>query len=141
MPRIQLKTAFVYSMAVMLSGVAFSAGSVAEQGGLDYSSWIGEDLYLQGQKVMSADLEGKGGDHLLLFKGRFLVSIGANRFSSDEAMVWLKENRTEFRGRTRTEYQATVYLQGSISVKRGKGAKISGLREKVDWSATSRTII
>jgi hypothetical protein len=132
MQSIQLKTVVICSMAVFLSGVAFGASSVAEESRLDYSRWIGEDLYLQGQKVVSAELGGKGGgEHILLFEGRFLMSIGADRFSSDKSVVWLKENRTEFSGRTHIEYQAKVYLQDNVSAEKGEVADISGLREKV----------
>ncbi len=128
----QLYALVICLVAVSLSSVAFGAGVVAEESRFDYNRWIGLDLYLQGQKVVSADMGVKGsGDHILLFEGRFLMSIGADRFSSDKAVVWLKENRTEFRGRTRTDYQAKVYLQGNVSAKKGKRAKISGLRANI----------
>ncbi len=132
MQSIELKTVVICSMAVLLSGVAFGSGSLAEENQLDYSRWIGKDLYLQGRKVVSADLGGKGGgEHILLFEGRFLMSIGADRFSSDKAVVWLMENRTEFSGRIHIEYQAKVYLQDNVSAEKVEVADISGLSEKV----------
>ena len=132
MQRIRLLTLFVCSIAFLLSGAAFSAGSAAEESRLDYSRWIGEDLYMRGQKVTSADSAVKGeGEHILLFEGEFSMSIGANQFFSDGAVVWLKGKSTAFRGKNHTEYQAKVYLQGDVSVKKGKGASSSSLSEEV----------
>jgi hypothetical protein len=124
---------FVYSlMAVLLSGVAFSAGSAVEQGGLDYIKWVGEDLYLKGREVVTAPVAGKSdGEHILLFEGEFSMSIGANRFFSDSAVVWLTEKKSKSLGRVRTDYEAKVYLQGDVSAKKGRCAKSSSLSEKV----------
>lgn len=123
-------------MAVLLPAAAFPAdrdGAVRFRlGGPDYGKWVGEDLYLKGQKIVSADSGGKSeGEHILLFEGEFSMSIGANRFFSDSAVVWLKEKKSKSLGRIRTDYQAKVYLQGDVSVKKGKSARSSGLSEKV----------
>ncbi|MBW8040512.1 MAG: LPS-assembly protein LptD [Planctomycetes bacterium] len=126
---------------------------------LNHRNWVGEDLHLKGPEVITAALAAKsGGEHTLLFEGGFSMSIGANQLFSDKAVVWLKEmikdkgllisekavredsiggpnnhlsiikNHSE---RIRIDYQARVYLQGNVSVKKGKGARATGLAEKV----------
>ncbi|HDZ69146.1 MAG TPA: LPS-assembly protein LptD, partial [Phycisphaerales bacterium] len=85
----------------------------------------GQDLHLEGTEVVSYQLS--TGEHTLLFRNGFSMSIGANQFSSDSAVVWLKSKTTEFRGRTRIDYNAKVYLTGNITVKKGKGARTTDL--------------
>ncbi len=133
----------ICSIAVLLPVVAFSAvedengRALPERGGtagirLNHRSWVGEDFYLKGREVITAAFGGlRAGEHILLFEGEFSMSIGANQFFSDNAVVWLKEKRTEFRGGLRIDYKARVYLQGNISVKKGKGAKTTVLSETV----------
>ena len=132
MQSIQLKTVFVCSVAVLLSSAFFSAGSAYGGSELNNVKWVGEDLYLKAEQVFTSARTGEGViEHTLIFKGEFSMSIGANRFFSDSAVVWLEERKVDFRSGTRTEYQAKVYLEGDVSVRKGKGAVSSSLSEEV----------
>ncbi|GAF90641.1 unnamed protein product, partial [marine sediment metagenome] len=71
------------------------------------------------------------GEHALVFEDGFSMSIVANRFSSNSAVVWLETVTTEYRGRVRIDYNATVYLQGEIRAERAKAAKATAVSESV----------
>ncbi len=92
-------------------------------------AFVGQDLHLGGDKLISYQLS--TGEHSLVLTEGFSMSIGANRFSSESAVVLLKSVPRMFRGRKRVDYKAKVYLQGDISVKEGLGAKTTGLRRVV----------
>jgi len=114
------------SIAVLVSGAAFSAAG-DEKGGaakarLNYRSWVGEDLYLKGREVISHRVG--PGEHTLVFYDVFSMSIGANQFFSDSAVVWLKRERAGIQ-------KVKVYLEGNVSVKKGKGARTVALSETV----------
>jgi len=117
------KTLFVSVTSVLL----FAAASWAIESPKAHI-FAGQDLYLQGRQVISH--QPSPGKHTLVFQGGFSMSIGANRFSSDSAVVWLESVTTEFRGRVRVDINVKAYLQGNISVEKGKAAKTIDL----SWS-------
>lgn len=89
--------------------------------------FVGQDLHVAGPELISYQLS--TGEHILVFRNGVSMSIGANQFSSDSAVVWLESITTEFRGQTRIDYKATAYLQGNVSVKKAKGAKTTDLKQ------------
>ena len=101
--------------------------SAAEEQGV--RSLVGQDLHLAGREVMS--YQPSTGEHTLVFRGGFSMSIGINQLGSDDAVVWLKAEPTEFGGRVRINYKVRAYLQGSVLVKKGRGADAVDLRQKV----------
>ena len=124
------KTLFVWLMLVLLAGPASSSSAVGS--GISRgraAAFIGQDLHLQGVRFLSAQAD--TGEHILAFPEHFSMSIGANRFSSDSAVVWLGTRKVG--GLESFKLRATVYLQGNISVEKGVGAgtvdmEISDLR-------------
>ena len=116
----------------VLSLLVFSAMSAAIESGADSEqsgAFAGQDLHLQGKKLVSYQLS--TGEHAIVFEDGFSMSIGANRFSSNSAVVWLETVTTEYRGRVRIDYNATVYLQGQIRAERAKAAKATAVSESV----------
>ena len=122
----QLFILIIFSIAALLPEAVFSA---IESGGPGQKTWafISRDLHLAGRELISYQLS--PGGHTLVFQDGFSMSIGANHFSSDSAVVWLVSVPIESRGRVRIDYQATVYLQGNVSVKKAEGAKAAGLTQ------------
>jgi len=90
---------------------------------------VGQDLYLAGREVMS--YQPSTAEHILVFRGGFTMSIGLNQLGSDDAVVWLKAEPTEFGGRVRINYKVRAYLQGSVLVKKSRGAETVDLQQKV----------
>jgi len=132
------KVVFIFVIWILLPTAALSAEQSG--GGSEKTlSFAGLDLHLSGQEVISYQLS--TGVHVLVFENRSSMSMGTNRFSSDRAVVWLrvpilqkdrktgplKAGPTESRGRARYETQA--YLQGNVSVKKGRGAATTDLRQ------------
>jgi hypothetical protein len=107
------------------SGLAIEGGGAGEKA----LAFVGQDLHLQGREVMSYQLS--TGEHTLVLQGGFSMSIGANQFSSDSAVVWLKAEPTEFQGRVRIDVNVLVYLRGGVSLKKARGAKTTDLSETV----------
>jgi len=126
--RIRNKILSVLGFLVLLPAAALLAaeGRISSQ---KARAFVGQDLHLAGGKLISYQLS--TGEHTLVFQDEFSMSIGANQFFSDSAVVWLESLTTEFRGRVRIDYKARVYLQGNVSVERGKGAKTTDLSETV----------
>ncbi|MFH1883677.1 MAG: LPS assembly protein LptD [Planctomycetota bacterium] len=101
---------------------------------------VGQDLHMAGRAVISHQLS--TGEHILVFRDGFSMSIGANEFSSDSAVVWLvpdsagmaesavRQGQKAGDG-ARIGYEAKVYLQGGLSVKKAKGARMTDLSETV----------
>ena len=100
-------------------------------------AFVGQDLHLAGGEVMS--YRASTGEHILVFHGGFSMSISANQFSSDSAVVWLSPRfaeapegvTTEFRGRVHIDYKVRVYLEGDVSVERGRGDKTTDLSQTI----------
>ncbi|MFH1616156.1 MAG: hypothetical protein ABIG61_13855 [Planctomycetota bacterium] len=89
----------------------------------------GQDLHLLGPKVL---VHQAGPDqHVLVFEQGFSMSIGANHLSGDRAVVRLTSLISSHRGTERADYKAEVFLQGNVSVKKGKTAKTTALRENI----------
>ncbi|UCE48575.1 MAG: hypothetical protein JSW47_00195 [Phycisphaerales bacterium] len=79
-----------------------------------------DDLHLKAENLTSFRLDSTR--QILVFEGGFTLSIGADRISSDIAVVWLSRGRG---------YQAKVYLQGNPSTEKGKDGQIIELRQTV----------
>lgn len=114
----------IFSMTVLV----LSAVSPAVEG-QKARAFTGQDLHLTGQRLIS--YQPSTDEHILVLQGGFSILIGANQFSSDSGVVWLKEKRVEFRGRVRIDYEAKVYLEGSISAEEAKGARTTDLSRTV----------
>jgi hypothetical protein len=90
------------------------------------SASAGPDLYLAGQKVVSH--EQRADEQVLIFHDGFSMSVGSKRLSSNGAVVRLKVERAEFDGRVRANYRVEGYLEGNLSVRKGRGS------EPLNWS-------
>ena len=136
----QYRTLFILVLLVLLSGTVRSAMDGGDQPIPRASAFVGQDLHMAGRAVISHQLS--TGEHILVFREGFSMSIGANQFSSDRAVVWLlpgsawmAENAVgkgqKFSMGARIGYEAKVYLQGDISVKKTRGARMTDLSETV----------
>ncbi len=134
------RTLFILVFLVLLSGTVRSAIDGGDRPIPQAGAFVGQDLHMAGGAVISHKLS--TAEHILVFRDEFSMSIGANQFSSDSAVVWLVPGSAwmaESAGRqgqkvgggARTGYEAKVYLQGSLSVKKTKGAGMTDLSETV----------
>ncbi|MHC4461132.1 MAG: hypothetical protein ACYS30_06820 [Planctomycetota bacterium] len=125
------KKLFVSVILILVLVVPIKLGVAVEDGlgGNKASAFVGQDLHLAGGELLSYQLS--TGEHGLVLRDGFSMSIGANQFSSDSAVVWLKAERAEFRGLVRIDVNVRVYLEGKVSLNRAKGAKTTGLSERV----------
>jgi len=87
--------------------------------------FTGQDLYLSGRELVSYRMG--SGEQVLVFQNKFSMSIGANEFCSDNAVVWLEAVTTEYRGRVSIGYNTKAYMEGHISTKKLKGARTTDL--------------
>jgi hypothetical protein len=125
---VRRKRLFILVMIVLVAGSASFAieGGVSQQRARPF---VGQDLHLSGREVVS--YQSDTGEHTLVFQDGFSMSIGANQFFSDSAVVWLESITTEFFGRTYIDYKVRTYLEGNVSVKKGIGAKTTDLSQTV----------
>ncbi|MHC4103570.1 MAG: hypothetical protein ACYSR9_01415, partial [Planctomycetota bacterium] len=122
--RIQKRQLFIIGLLVLLP--AADSWAIGEE---KARAFVGQDLHLWGDELLS--IQKSPGEHVLVLQDGFSMSIGANQFFSDSAVVWLESVTTEFRGRIQVDYMARVYLEGKASVKRGKSAKTTDLSETI----------
>jgi len=106
-------------------GVPAAVGLEPEQARV----FVGQDLHIKGARLVSHRLP--AGEHVLVVRDGFTMSIGANEFSSVDAVVWLQSLASEFAGgKGRPGYKGIVYLEGGVSVSKGIGARTTDLHEK-----------
>ncbi len=136
----QKRTSVILGLLILLPAAVSSAieGQKAESlpvpgGSIDVMpnkrSWVGQDLHLTGRSLISYQLT--TGEHTLVFPDGFSMTIGANQFSSNTAVVWLESVKTEFRGRVRIDYNARVYLEGNVLVKESQIGKTTDLSQTI----------
>ncbi len=90
-------------------------------------AFAGQDLHLTAAELISHQLS--SGEHALVFTGGFSMSIGANQFASDNAVVWIVTTKSQYRGLVRTDYKATIYLQDNVSFGNVRSAETTGLNQ------------
>ncbi len=81
------KRLFLLVMLVLLPAAALLAAESRAE------AFTGQDLHLAGVEVLSYYLS--TGEQILVFRGGFSMSIGANHFSSNSAVVWLAPSFAE----------------------------------------------
>ncbi len=93
----------------------------------DKLGFAGQDLHLIGTEVINYQLS--TGEHALVFESGFSMSIGANRFESGKAVVWLMPVKAQVRGMQETNYQATVYLEQDVTVAKNRLSKTTDVTQ------------
>ena len=111
-------------LSALVSGIA-----VAGEGGAG-EYFAGQDLRFSATNATVYD-GGNDSVHVMILDGHFSMEIGDNQLSSDQAIVWLKTISSWGEGSEVTDYTADVYLEGNVSVVRGKLSRTSGLSETV----------
>jgi hypothetical protein len=100
------------------------------------NTFAGQDLHLSALELFVSQPGPER--NILIFDKNFEMSVGANSFSADSAVVWLQANTLNYQGRLRTEYFAQVYLSGDVSVRQGKKSKTTDITTSV---ARGRSLI
>ena len=113
---------------LFLSAIASSIAVAETDGAAEYFS--GQDLRFSATNVTVYENE-TSIDHVLIFDGHFSMEIGDNVLSSKQAIVWLKRINSGGDGSENVDYTTDVYLEGDVSVVRGKLSRTSGLSETV----------
>ena len=118
------KKTLTISILLILLLMPPKSGWTAE--GNKAAAFAGQDLHLEGQDPISYLLSST--DHVLVFRNGFSMSIDAQEFSADTAVVWLwpdsewipESDIAESSSRARIDYQVIVYLQGNLSGEKPK---------------------
>ncbi len=104
--------------------------AVCEEATGDYSGatgFAGQDLHLVGAEVINYQLD--TGEHVMVFENGLAMSIGANRFESAKAVVWLMPAQTQVRSMQETNYRATVYLEQNVKVMKAALSKTTDVAQ------------
>ncbi|MHC4726893.1 MAG: LPS-assembly protein LptD, partial [Planctomycetota bacterium] len=134
------RTLIIVLVLVLLSDLAFSALDGGAEQLPNITAFVGQDLHMEGRSVINHQLS--MGEHILVFREGFSMSIGANQLSSKNAVVWLiprsavpvqstVPEKLKLGDRSRIGFKAMVYLQGGVSTEKAKGARMTNLRGTV----------
>ena len=91
--------------------------------------FVGNDAHMTAGKFTSYQSSTVG--YELVFENGFDLAIGANRYSCDNSVVFLESFVSESGARQRVDYKAKVYLEGNVSAKHLKKAKMVSIKEVV----------
>jgi len=114
-----------FIMALTTAVAVFGADSAVSS----VSAFAGQDLHLTGQKVITYQLS--SGEYSLVFEEGLSMCIGANLFSSEQAVVWLNPVTIEAANIKRTDYKAIAYLQGNVSIGKSGTGKAFSMEQKM----------
>jgi hypothetical protein len=113
-------------MAVLIGG--FAANNTTDSAQL----LAGEDLHLRATRMWACRQTQTPDEHVLLFENGFSMSIGDNRLSGQNAVVWLKAwGQSQPGFGSQTYYQAQVYLENDVNFRQGKRAKTTSLEQVI----------
>jgi len=124
---LRIKSFFcVCAVAILLSGAMSYAQEKADQ------YFTGQDLHLNARNmIVCKDASFDPGANILIFDQGFSLAIGANKFSSNKAVVWTDTVKSEYLGQTDTDYNCRVYLQGAVKVKQGTLSRSTDVEQLV----------
>lgn len=116
----QMKVVSIAAAALLVCGMCSAAiERPAAQ------AFAGQDLHVRGAELIS--YQPSAGRNILVFQNNFSMSIGANTFTCDSAIVWLESIDSTYQGRVRTDYYAQVYMEGNVSVHKGGNAQTTDI--------------
>jgi len=94
--------------------------------------FTGQDLHLNARNmIICKDASFGPGANVLIFEQGFSLAIGANKFSSNKAVVWIDTVRSGYPGQTDTDYNCRIYLQGAVKVKQGTLSRSTDVEQLV----------
>jgi hypothetical protein len=115
---------------VALALVLVFGYSVCENAKGDYPGapgFAGQDLHLVASEVITYQQD--TGEHVMVFENGLAMSIGANRFESTKAVVWLQPTATQVRTMKENYYNATVYLEHNVKVMKAPLSKTTDVTQ------------
>jgi hypothetical protein len=115
----------VFAIVLFAGGVASTAQS--ELG----DSFSGQDLHVVAPTMTIYKPTDAGTGHILVFEQGFSMSIGDNHLAAESAVVWLETITAEHLGTTSFDYNAQVFLQKDVSIRRGKAARTTDISQVV----------
>jgi hypothetical protein len=115
----------VFAIALLVGGVAATAQSDLGD------SFSGQDLHLAAPTMTIYKSTDTGTGHILVFEQGFSMSIGDNHLVAESAVVWLETITAEHLGTTSLDYNAQVFLQKNVSIRRGKAARTTDISRVV----------
>lgn len=133
-------------VSVLLTALISVTSAAADDGNIPkQSDTITKDnLQLSGKEAVTYQL--KTGEHVLVFRGDFSISIKNNRYSSDRAVIWLLPHLSDSQEYGNINYDAILYLQGNISaeptgIQTSKNAKKEEDQTVVRFGVTGEVFI
>ena len=124
------RTLLILCISAALSGLATRVAADQAEAPPKLNVLVGQDLHLRGREAVVWTLPGASGGQILVFQDGLSMVFGAHQLAGDRAVVWLENVGTESRGRTRTQYEARVYLEGNPSAVSSGPNRISAEKVK-----------
>lgn len=102
---------------ILLAGIISSAGAIE---GPQAGAFLGRDVHISGDKLLS--YQGQNGENSLVIEGNCSISAGADTFTGQSAVIWLRQKPEPGAG-----VSISAYVTGKVSARRNKGIRLPGL--------------
>ena len=106
----------------------WSGVSVAEQGG-QIPLLAGQDMHVRSPEMTTFTSPPSPWDHIMRFSGGVSVTVGDNRLSGKEGILWLKVQGGPAHDSSQRYYQAYLYLEGNVLIEQGPRSKTTALKQ------------
>jgi len=111
-----------------------TGGSASAIDGTQARAFAGRDVHITAGKLVS--YHSSGGEDVLVIGPRFSLVTGADTFSGDRAVVWVKRDKLD----AAKGVSVWCYVSGKVSAGRGKGTRAPGLNWQMVESGRAMVI-
>ncbi len=112
-----MRNSVILALALVILSCAATSKAVTPR---QARIFAGQDLHLSGDELTFSTTN--SGRHILLYKGDFSLTVGTNKYSGDNAVIWittLDDSLTQ----ASPIYRVKVFIDGNVSVSKGKNSK------------------
>ncbi|MHC5083592.1 MAG: LPS assembly protein LptD, partial [Planctomycetota bacterium] len=113
---------------LVLVSLVICNGMAAEAPSRDLSLLAGQDLYITAPVMTLCQETGQQWSHVMVLEDSSMLQIGDNHLSSRNAVVFLRAQRTAPKEGEAMAYLARAYLEGQVSIKRGKKSRTTAVQ-------------
>lgn len=123
---------FMANSILVLISLVICNGMAANTSGIEASMLAGQDLHLTAPVMNFCSEAEPDWKHAIILEMGATIQIGDNLMTADRGVVWLEPQMGDEFIHQKGAFLARAYLEGAVSVKKGRKAKTTAMKEMVD---------